>query len=248
MPGQLIGRTRCACPLVAAALPADQLQAQLLHRHGCSSPHARPADRTRTVRLPPGGCCAACRSAAGAALTPARLQPSCLASRSDAHGAPALDGGCAACRSAAGATLTPARLQQPSCLASRSDAHGAPALCWLLRCLKINCRRSSYTGTAAAALMPDQQIRRAQCACPLVAAALPADQSQAQLLHRHGRSSPHAGPADRTHTVRPPSDGRCAACRSAAGVMQKPLQLRALAAHGTQRQRLQPCNVLQRYA
>ena len=119
MPGQRAGRARCARPLTAA-LPGDQLQVQLLHRHGRCSPPARPADRTRTVHLPSDGCCAACRSTAGAALTPVRLQ-------------------------------------QLSCLASRSDAHGAPALCWLLRCLEINCRRSSYTGTAAAPLLPGQR-------------------------------------------------------------------------------------------
>ena len=38
----------------AAALPADQLQAQLLHRHGRCGPHAWPACRTRTARPPSG--------------------------------------------------------------------------------------------------------------------------------------------------------------------------------------------------
>ena len=110
---------------------------------------------------------------------------------------PPSDGRCTAWRSTAGAALTPARLQQLSCLASRLDAHSAPALCWLLHCLQVSCRRSSYTGTAAAVLMPGQLIGRARRARHLMAAALPGDQLQAQLLHRHGCSNAPAWPACR---------------------------------------------------
>ncbi len=141
---------------------------------------------------------------------------------------PPSDGCCTAWRSTAGAALTPARLQQLSCLASRLDAHSAPALCWLLHCLQVSCRCSSYTGTAAAALMPGQQIGRARCARPLMAAALPGDQQQASAPHRHGRSSPHAWPADQTRTVRPRSDGCCAAWRSTAGAALTPVRLQQL--------------------
>ena len=165
LPGQLIGRARRACPLMAAALPADQLQAQLLHRHGRCGPHAWPACRTRTAR-PPSGCCAACRSAAGVSSHPG------IAAAAFLPGQQIRRARCARPLAAAlpadqlrVSALTPAQLQQP--------------------------------------LMPGQQIRRARCSRPLRAAALPGDQLQAQLLHRHGRCSPPSCPFCRSPVVTP---------------------------------------------